>query len=115
VVVLRVPDHIRHGYYKYPVMLSETTDRLKLLELMRNGHGIGLGSAYDPPLHLQPLYQRLYGFRRGMFPQAEVATDRTVCLPMFVQMSKEDAEYVVSCLRTALPMCQRAPSASGAN
>lgn len=100
--VLRVPPHIRHSYYKYPIQLSETIDKAKLVVIMKDRYSISLGSSYDPPCHLQPVYQRLFGFREGMFPVAEKTLRKVVALPMFAQMTNEEVDYVVQCLREVL-------------
>lgn len=104
--LLKVPPHIRHSYYKYPIRLSETVDKAKLMAVMNDRYGISLGSAYDPPCHLQPVYQRLFGFHNGMFPVAEKTLKKVVSLPMFVQMTDEEVDYVVQCLKEVLPHCQ---------
>lgn len=100
--VLTVPPHIRHSYYKYPIRLSETVDKAKLVATVKERCSISLGSSYDPPCHLQPVYQRLFGFHEGMFPVAERTLKKTVALPMFVQMTNEEVDYVVQCLREVL-------------
>lgn len=100
--VLRVPPHIRHSYYKYPIWLSDGVDKAKLVAAMKERHGISLGSVYDPPCHLQPVYQRLFGFHEGMFPKAERTLKKVACLPMFVQMTDEEVDYVIQCLKKEL-------------
>jgi len=95
----KVPPHIRHSYYKYPVLLSPTIDKRELIEKMKSECGISLGSVYDPPCHLQPVYQRLLGFRSGMFPIAEATLTRVVCLPMFQQMTNQEVDYVLQSLK----------------
>ena len=100
--VLTVPPHIRHSYYKYPMRLSETVDKAKLVATMKDKYGISLGSSYDPPCHLQPVYQRLFGFHEGMFPVAERTLKKVVALPMFVQMTNDEVDYVVQCLKEVL-------------
>ncbi|MCK4820226.1 DegT/DnrJ/EryC1/StrS family aminotransferase [bacterium] len=104
--LLRVPPHIRHSYYKYPIRLSETVDKAKLVAVMKDRYSISLGSAYDPPCHLQPAYQRLFGFHNGMFPVAERILKRVVSLPMFVQMTDEEVDYVVQSLKEVIAYCQ---------
>lgn len=100
-----IPPHIRHSYYKYPIRLSETIDKAKLVALMKDRYGISLGSVYDPPCHLQPAYQRLLGFHSGMFPVAERTLKKVVCLPMFVQMTDEEVDYVVRSLKEVIAYC----------
>lgn len=106
VELFEVPSHIRHSYYKYPVLLSQTMDKRELVEKMKSECGISLGSVYDPPCHLQPVYQKLFGFRSGMFPTAEATLTRVVCLPMFQQMTNQEVDYVLQSLKEVLPSCQ---------
>ncbi len=89
------PPNIRYSYYKYPVVLSRNIDKKKLIGKMKSEYDINLGSAYDPPSHLQPAYQKVFGYRKGMFPRAEGILQRVVCLPMFVQMTDEQVNYVL--------------------
>jgi dTDP-4-amino-4,6-dideoxygalactose transaminase len=105
VELFNIPPHIRHSYYKYPVLLSSTIDKREFVEKMQRDCGISLGSVYDPPCHLQPVYQTLFGFRSGMFPTAEATLKRVVCLPMFQQMTNQEVDYVLQSVRMILPSC----------
>jgi perosamine synthetase len=102
VELFEVPRNIRHSYYKYPILLSKSIDKRKFIEKMKNTFHIALGSAYDPPCHLQPVYQRYFGFRRGMFPVAEDILERTCCLPMYAQVTDEEIDYVIRSLKETL-------------
>jgi dTDP-4-amino-4,6-dideoxygalactose transaminase len=89
-----VPPNIRYSYYKYPVLLSQDIDKKKLIEKIDRIYGISLGSVYDPPSHLQPVFQKEFSYKKGMFPNAERTLKSVVCLPMFVQMTDEQIEHV---------------------
>lgn len=52
-------------------------------------------SVHFIPLHLQPAYQRRYGYSRGDCPIAEREYRRCVSLPIYPTMSEEDVERVV--------------------
>lgn len=106
VTILTLPSHMRHSYYKYPIRLSPVIDREKLMKLMKENHKISLGTSYDPPCHLQPAYQKLFGFHAGMFPVAEKTLSEILALPMFVQMKDEEVKYVLLCLKETLPKCR---------
>jgi perosamine synthetase len=69
---------------------------------MKNAYNVAIGSAYDPPCHLQPIYQRLFGFGRGMFPVAEDILGRTCSLPMYAQITDKEINYVLQSLQAAL-------------
>jgi dTDP-4-amino-4,6-dideoxygalactose transaminase len=55
--------------------------------------GYELESLYWPPCHLQPVYQKQFGYRPGLFPVAEVILSRQVTLPLHAAMTRDDAEY----------------------
>jgi perosamine synthetase len=101
----KVPSHILHSYYKYPLLLPKTLNKKTLVEKIQSQYGISIGSIYDPPCHLQPVYQRLFGFYRGMLPVAEDILERTFCLPMYPQMTEEEINYVINSLKSVIIGC----------
>jgi perosamine synthetase len=105
VKLFTVPLNIRHSYYKYPVLLSMNTDKSKFIQKMKSECNISVGSVYDPPCHLQPVYQRLLGFHIGMFSTAEATLTKVACLPMFQQMTDQEVEYILQSVRKILPGC----------
>ena len=55
--------------------------------------GINLQVHYVP-IHLQPFYQKNYGFKQGNFPVAERFYKNEVSLPIYPYLSKDDVEMV---------------------
>jgi dTDP-4-amino-4,6-dideoxygalactose transaminase len=53
------------------------------------------------PIHLQPFYQQL-GFRTGDFPAAEHYYAGALTIPLFVDMTFEQQDFVINNLRQAL-------------
>jgi dTDP-4-amino-4,6-dideoxygalactose transaminase len=53
-------------------------------------------SVHFIPLHLQPAYQRAFGYKRGDFPQAEYQYERSLSLPIYSGMQNEEVEHVIS-------------------
>lgn len=99
---LKTPPHILNNYYKHVAFLEKGIDREKLKEMLRaKGVRCG-GEVYWPPLHLQPIYKRLLGVREGNFPEAEDVCKRMICLPLYAQMTMEEAHYVIEKLRETL-------------
>jgi len=92
---IETPFNILNNYYKYIVILDKDLDRdLVKQKLRERGVRCG-GEVYWPPLHLQPLYQRLFGTREGDFPKAEDVCRRMICPPIYTEMSIEDVKYVI--------------------
>ena len=52
-------------------------------------------SVHFIPLHLQPYYQRAYGYRAGDFPNAEQQYASCFSLPIFPSMADDEIEAVV--------------------
>ncbi len=55
-------------------------------------------SVHFIPLHLQPAYQKLYGYKEGDLPAAERQHYRCISLPIFPAMSNAEVQCVISCV-----------------
>jgi dTDP-4-amino-4,6-dideoxygalactose transaminase len=64
---------------------------LDLLKQLNIGAGV-----HFPALHMQPYYQRSFGYRAGDFPNAERAAKRILSLPLFPAMTERDVDDVVA-------------------
>lgn len=53
---------------------------------------------YFPPIHLQPFYRDLFGYRGGEFPVAERAGERCLALPFFPGMADDQVDHVCESL-----------------
>ena len=60
--------------------------------------GIATGRHYPTPVHLQPAYRDL-GYEMGDFPVAERVASTCVSLPMAAELTDEQVDYVVDCVR----------------
>jgi perosamine synthetase len=99
---LKTPSNILNNYYKYVAFLEKGIDREKLKEKLRAKGVRCSGEVYWPPLHLEPIYKSLLGTKDEDFPQAEDACRRMICLPLYTQMTTEEAKYVIEKLRETL-------------
>jgi dTDP-4-amino-4,6-dideoxygalactose transaminase len=64
--------------------------------------GIGTGTHYPIPLHLQKAYENL-NYKKGDFPVTERVASEIVSLPMFPQMTNEQLDEVAGKVRELLP------------
>ncbi|QJC51025.1 DegT/DnrJ/EryC1/StrS family aminotransferase [Paenibacillus albicereus] len=76
----------------YYVYLIEADERDGLVEHL-TARGIGTEVYYPLPLHLQPVFAELGG-RPGQLPHAERAAGRAVGLPMYPDLTDEEARLV---------------------
>ncbi len=97
VVPLSVRPGVEHAYHLYVVRLDLarlTAGRAEIFGALR-AEGIGVNVHYVP-VHLHPFYQQRFGTGRGLCPVAEAAYEDILTLPLFPQMSDEDANDVVA-------------------
>jgi dTDP-4-amino-4,6-dideoxygalactose transaminase len=53
------------------------------------------------PVHTQPYYQNM-GFKAGDFPEAEQYYREAISIPMHVNLTDADLQYVANSLREAM-------------
>jgi dTDP-4-amino-4,6-dideoxygalactose transaminase len=86
-----------HAWHLFVIRHRQRTRlRKELLE-----HGVQTGLHYPIPLHLQKAYAHLGG-RAGDHPVAERIASECLSLPLYAEMSFEQQDAVVDCLRHAL-------------
>lgn len=92
---VKTPPKFLNNYYKYTALLSPEIPRDDFKQKLREKGVRPGGEVYWPPLHMEPIYQRLLGVREGDFPVAEDICRRMICLPMYSQMTLGEAKYVI--------------------
>jgi len=92
-------DNTKHGLHLYTLLLEEH-DRDETLKKLKK-ENIGTGVHYIA-LHLQPFYQRKYGYHRGDFPNAEYISDRTISIPLSSKLSDNDVNDVIQAVKKVL-------------
>jgi perosamine synthetase len=91
------------SWFVYVVRLSDeysAADRDEVVSYLRR-HGIGCNT-YFSPIHLQPFYREMFGYRPGDFPVTEHIAERTIALPFFNQLNDQEIETVCNALAKAL-------------
>jgi dTDP-4-amino-4,6-dideoxygalactose transaminase len=84
----------RPSYWRYVAVPTVGLNRESLRDSLAKDK-ISIDWAYDPPLHLQPVYRELFKTQPGMLPKSENILSRHICLPVHARMRDKDVEYVV--------------------
>jgi dTDP-4-amino-4,6-dideoxygalactose transaminase len=56
--------------------------------------GIEVGVHYPVPIHLQPIYQQMYGYKEGDFPVSEALSSQLMSLPIFPALKGSEVKEV---------------------
>lgn len=94
---------VKHAYHLYPIVVATeklTADRDTIMNAIQ-AENIGIGIHFRA-VHLHPYYAETFGFERGMFPNAEYFSDRTISLPLYPRMTDADADDVVAAVRKVI-------------
>jgi perosamine synthetase len=81
------------SHWKIPLLLDPRIDRLKITTAMKEA-GISVDTTYQPAIHLQPVFRKLYGTAAGLLPTTEQVLSRHLCLPCHPRMTRADAIFV---------------------
>jgi dTDP-4-amino-4,6-dideoxygalactose transaminase len=87
----------RHVFNQYVIRVADR-DRIKAaLDVA----GVGTEIYYPVPMHLQECLAYL-GHADGDFPESEGAAEETLALPIYPEVTEDQARYVVECVRDCL-------------
>jgi len=92
---LPVEKEKRHIYNQFVIKIKEGRDELK--EFLKK-KGIGTEVYYPVPLHMQQCFEYL-GYESDAFPVSVEASQRTLALPIFPELTNEEIEYIVDQIR----------------
>lgn len=91
---------VKRGWFVYVIVLADRCSREirdKILASLRE-RGIGCTN-YFTPIHLQPFYVKLFGFRPGDFSVTERVAARTIALPFYGTLGEDEIDFVVQNLK----------------
>jgi len=88
------------SYHLFPILLAPSIDRNKVMERLKD-FGIQTSIHY-PPVHLFSLYQKRFGYKKGMLPNTEEVSRREVTLPLHPRMNEKDVRWIAKKVKEAI-------------
>jgi perosamine synthetase len=90
----------KRSWFVYVVQLPAGVDRDEVIGRLKS-EGVS-SKPYMPVIHLQPFYREKFGYAPGDFPIAEDVAARSLALPFYPSMKREEVERAVETLQRAL-------------
>ncbi|HKS35796.1 MAG TPA: DegT/DnrJ/EryC1/StrS family aminotransferase, partial [Verrucomicrobiae bacterium] len=84
----------RHIFNQYVIRVSRRDELKAALE----AKGVGTEIYYPVPMHLQECFAYL-GQKEGAFPESEGAAKETLALPIYPELTDQQARHVVQCVQ----------------
>ena len=82
-----------NGNSVYHIFAIRSKRRDKIIQHLKE-KGIETGVHYPIPIHLQPIYKNLFGYKEGCYPISEQFSKEVVSLPMFPEITKDEVKFV---------------------
>jgi perosamine synthetase len=95
IIIPHFEENKKISWFVYVIRLQDEysrTHRDAVLSKLRE-KGIGC-SNYFTPIHLQPFYRKMFGYKNGDFPVTEKVSERTIALPFYNRLSENQIGYV---------------------
>lgn len=77
-------------YHLY-VIRTRCRDHLKT---WLEGNGIMCGVHYELPIHLQPVYRKMFGFKKGLYPKSEELCKTCLSIPIYPELSSNEISFI---------------------
>ncbi len=96
---LKINKRSKLSIWKHITLINNPKiNRSKIVKILKEKHNIMINWAYDPPLHLQPVYKKNYFNNINSYKKTENLMKRHFHLPLHMQLSKADAKHIVKTL-----------------
>lgn len=106
----RITDDSLSAFHLYPVRIRFDEMNVSKKEWFSLMDDIGIRpQVHYIPLHLQPFFQKEFGYRKGDFPAAERFYSEEVSLPIYPSLTNEEAGFVTEAVVSTIA-CAAAPS-----
>lgn len=88
-----------HSWHLFVIQLGPEIkiSREEFIQKMSD-QGVGC-SVHFIPLHLHPVWKKMYNFKPADFPKTMQVFERAVSLPLYTKMTQADQDRVISCIR----------------
>ena len=94
-----VPEAMTSGRHLFTIWVDPARRDAVLAGIQARGVGVAVNYR---AVHLTKFYRERFGFRRGMFPKAELIGDSTITIPLWPAMTDAQVDEVIAAVRGAV-------------
>ncbi|WP_421977754.1 DegT/DnrJ/EryC1/StrS family aminotransferase [Roseivirga seohaensis] len=89
-----------HGWQSFVLLIDESKSPFSRNEIMEKLQEMGVSTRPGThAVHMLKFYSEKYNIKPEDFPGAQIANDFSMSIPLHNRMTKDDFEYVVTCLK----------------
>ena len=89
----------KHGRHMFVIWVDPEKRDAMLNYIIKKGVGAVINY---PAIHLFTYYRETFGFKPGMFPNAEEIANRTITLPLYAKLKKDEVKYIIDTVKRAV-------------
>jgi len=90
----------RHTFMLYSIRTDSLDNRERVRrELQMQGIETRINF---PPVHLQPIYRRLFDYHPGAYPMTESIADAILGLPIHLKLTEQDQQFILEVIKESL-------------
>jgi perosamine synthetase len=82
-----------NGNSVYHIFAMRSKRRDEIIQHLKE-YSIETGVHYPIPIHLQPIYKKLFGYKEGDYPISEQFSREVVSLPIFSEITEDEVKFV---------------------
>jgi len=95
-----VEKNVKMSWFVYVVRLDERFSRKDRDKITQKLKEMGISARdYFPPIHLEPFYVEMFGYKTGDFPVTEKVSESTIALPFYNNLTEKEIDYIANSLR----------------
>lgn len=91
---IKIPYVRQYNKHVYSAYTIKCKDRDRLEQFLQSNNIQCL--VRHPPVHLEPVYGKMFGFKKGMLPVTESTAKEILSLPMFPILPEKDIQFISS-------------------
>ena len=98
----QAPKKVRNAYWRFVIVLDGARCEREEIKVEMGKAGINIDWPYQPLIHLQPVYKKLYGIEDGYLRWSEEYAKHHFCLPIHLGINENDAIYIAGKLKEVI-------------